>query len=282
MLSLVEGSAPSGGLRREMAEAFGLTEGLPVAGGAGDNAASAVGLGVARAGEAFVSLGTSGVLFVAADAYAPAPETALHSFCHALPGRWHRMGVILAATDALGWYARLVGRKASELTGELGALQVPGRTMSLPYFGGERTPHNDARVRGAMLGLEHATDRHAGTRAVLEGVAFAFRDSLAAMSATGTAPAQLIAAGGGSRSIYWLKAIATVLDLPVAMPKDGEYGAALGAARLGMMAAGQGGAEIATPPHIDHVIEPDRDLRTAFDAAYSRYTTSYPALMELS
>ena len=173
---LVEGSAVSGRLRAPLADRWGLPKGVVIAGGGGDNAASGVGVGVVRAGDAFVSLGTSGVLFAANDGYQPAPETAVHTFCHALPGTWHQMGVILAATDALNWYAGLVGQEAAGLTASLGSLQAPGKTLFLPYLGGERTPLNDAAIRGAFLGLEHATDRAAGTRAVLEGVTFAVRD----------------------------------------------------------------------------------------------------------
>lgn len=282
MPALVEGSAPSGGLRSTVAAELGLPAGIPIAGGAGDNAASAVGVGVVQAGQAFVSLGTSGVLFAANDGYAPDPGTAIHTFCHALPGRWHQMGVILSATDALAWYSRIVDANPEQLSQELGALQPPGRTLFLPYLGGERTPHNDAQVRGAFLGLEHATDRASATRAVLEGVAFAFRDNLAAIEATGTSLSQVIAVGGGSKSTYWLKAIATALNLPVAVPADGDFGAAFGAARLGLMAAGEGGPELATTPAIKDVIGPDPRLTQAFEAGYHRYAAAYSAVRELS
>jgi xylulokinase len=282
MPRLVEGSEASGGLRASLAARFGLTGGIPVAGGAGDNAASAVGLGVTRAGDAFVSLGTSGVLFAANDGYAPDPGTALHTFCHALPQCWHQMGVILSASDSLAWYAGLLGTSPATLTGELGDLQAPGRGLFLPYLGGERTPHNDARVRGAFIGLDHATDRAAGTRAILEGVAFAFADCLAAMHATGTRLSGLLAVGGGAASDYWLSCIATALDLPIRVPADGEFGAAFGAARLGMMAAGQGGVELATAPAIAREIEPVAALRADFMQAHQRYRDTYLALKELS
>ncbi len=187
-----------------------------VAGGGGDNAASGVGVGVVRAGEAFVSLGTSGVLFAANDGYQPSPETAVHTFCHALPNTWHQMGVILAATDALNWYARPDGRNGCRPDRQAWAAAMPpARPLFLPYLGGERTPLNDAAIRGAFIGLEHATDRAAATRAVLEGVTFAFRDCRDALAATGTRLEKLIAVGGGSRSDYWLAAIATALNLPI-------------------------------------------------------------------
>ena len=282
MPRLVEGSEVSGALRASLATRWGMQATVVIAGGGGDNAASGVGVGVVRAGEAFVSLGTSGVLFAANDGYQPDPATAVHTFCHALPGTWHQMGVILAATDALNWYAGLVGRDAAALTGELGPLQAPGKTVFLPYLGGERTPLNSAAVRGAFTGLEHATDRAAGTRAVLEGVTFAFRDCRDALAATGTRLDHLLAVGGGSRSDYWLRAIATALDCPVQLPVAGDFGGAFGAARLGLMAATGAGAEIATLPKIARVIDPDPALTDAFDAGHARFRAAQSAIKGLT
>lgn len=281
MPRLVEGSQVSGTLRAKIADRFGLPRSAVVAGGGGDNAASAVGVGVVEAGQAFVSLGTSGVLFAASPSYDPDPETAVHTFCHALPATWHQMGVILAAADALNWYARLVGEQADALTGRLGDLQAPGRTLFLPYLGGERTPHNDARVRGHFLHLDHADDRDALTRAVLEGVSFAIGDCLRALSATGTRIERLIAVGGGSKSQYWLAAIAATLGVPVEVPVAGDYGGAFGAARLGLMAATGSGAEIATPPEIAATVDPDPHLTTAFTEAHARYRAAYDAVKGL-
>jgi len=282
MPRLVEGSEVSATLRAALAARWGLPAGVVVAGGGGDNAASGVGVGVVRAGEAFVSLGTSGVLFAATDGYRPDPATAVHTFCHALPNSWHQMGVILAATDALNWYAGLVGRDAVQLTGELGPLQAPGKTTFLPYLGGERTPVNSASIRGAFTGLEHVTDRVAGTRAVLEGVTFAFRDCRDALAATGTKIGHLLAVGGGSRSDYWLRAIATALDCPVHVPVAGDFGGAFGAARLAIMAATGAGAEIATAPKIARSIEPDTTLTAAFDAGHARFRAAQSAIKGLT
>lgn len=281
MPRLVEGSEVSGSLRTELATRWGLPTGVVVAGGGGDNAASGVGVGVVKAGDAFVSLGTSGVLFAANDGYQPAPETAVHTFCHALPGTWHQMGVILAATDALNWYGRFVDRDAAQLTGELGALQAPGKTVFLPYLGGERTPLNDAAIRGAFTGLEHATDRAAGTRAVLEGVTFAIRDCRDALAATGTRLERLIAVGGGTRSDYWLQAIATALNVPVLLPQAGDFGGAFGAARLALMAATGAGAGIATLPPIARTVDPLPALSDAFDAGHARYRAAQSAIRGL-
>jgi xylulokinase len=278
MPRLVEGSAVSGMLRESLAAEWGLPEGVVIAGGGGDNAASAIGMGVVNAGEGFVSLGTSGVLFAATDAYQPDPATAVHSFCHALPEVWHQMGVILAASDALSWLSGVVGVSSKELTRDLGPLEAPGSALFLPYLGGERTPHNDAGIRGSLSGIEHATDRAALTRAVMEGVTHAFHDNLDALSATGTKIDRLVAVGGGSNSEYWLSSISTSLDIEIDIPEAGDFGAAFGAARLGMMAANGAGAELATPPRIARTISPVKDLQGAFEDAHARYRATYAAL----
>ncbi|QUS36056.1 xylulokinase [Falsirhodobacter algicola] len=281
MPRLVEGSEVSGHLRAELAARWGLPPSVVVAGGGGDNAASAVGVGAVRPGEGFVSLGTSGVLFAATEGYSPDAASAVHSFCHALPGAWHQMGVILSATDSLNWYARMVGQGAAELTKGLGPLQAPGRPLFLPYLGGERTPLNDAALRGAFLGLEHATDTAAGTRAVLEGVAFALRDCRDALASTGTELRSLIAVGGGSRSEYWLAAIATALDVPVGVPAAGDFGGAFGAARLALMAATGAGTEVLTPPPLARQIAPDAALAAAFAEGHARHRAARDAVRAL-
>ena len=270
MPALAEGSSPAGAISDAAAAATGLPAGIPVAGGGGDNAASAVGVGVVEPGIAFASLGTSGVLFAATGRFDPKPETAVNEFAHALPDLWHQMGVILAATDALEWLSKVLGRGAAELTGGLGALQAPGRTAFLPYLGGERTPHNDAALRGAFAGLGHASDADALTRAVLEGVVFAFADNKIALEATGTRIERLVGVGGGTRSDYWLAALATALDVPVELPVSGDFGGAFGAARLAMMADGAG-RDIATVPPIARTVHPDPALRDAFAAGHDRH-----------
>ncbi len=280
MPALVEGSTLSARLSDEGAAMTGLPEGVPVAGGGGDNAASAVGVGVVSPGTAFASLGTSGVLFAATGGYAPAPETAVHTFCHALPGAWHQMGVILAASDALEWLARLTGRGAADLTSGLGALRPPGRAAFLPYLGGERTPHNDAGLRGAFAGLGHASDADALARAVLEGVCFAFADCRDALAATGTRIERLIGVGGGTRSDYWVAALAAALDLPVELPASGDYGGAFGAARLAMMTDGAD-ASIATIPPIARTVEPDPALRDAFAEGHARHRRLHDRLRDI-
>ena len=280
MPALVEGTDAAGILRPELAAQWGLGEGVVVAGGAGDNAASACGMGTVREGAAFVSLGTSGVLFAANASYLPNPESAVHAFCHALPATWHQMGVILSATDALNWHSRVTGTSAADLTKELGeTLQTPSGVTFLPYLSGERTPHNDAAIRGAFLGLGHESSRVVLTQAVLEGVSFAIRDSLEALKSAGTRLSRVTAIGGGSRSRYWLKSIATALGLPVDLPADGDFGAAFGAARLGLIAAtGADPVAVCTAPTTAETIEPETALGAAYEDAYQRYRRLYPAI----
>ena len=189
------------------------------------------------------------------------------------------MGVILSATDSLEWYGKIAGKSAQDLTAELGPLQAPSTARFLPYLGGERTPHNDASVRGAFLNLSHTDDRAALTRAVLEGVGFAFRDNLEALRSAETEISRVLAVGGGAQSKYWLSVIATTLNLPVDIPKDGDFGAAFGAARLGLMAATGADPEIiCTGPKVASTIQPNTALSHSFNDAYQSYKQAYPAL----
>lgn len=284
MPSLVEGTEVSGSLRQPLAERFGMKTSVVVAGGAGDNAASACGLGTVEPGSAFASLGTSGVLFVSNERFKPNSKSAVHAFCHALPDRWHQMGVILSATDSLNWYARLTGVDAATLTGELGETpQGPANVTFLPYLSGERTPHNDAHIRGVFTGITTSTDRKEMTKAVLDGVSFAFRDNLAALAAAGSEVERVTAVGGGSQSRYWLSSLATILNVPVDVLADGEFGAAFGAARLGLIAAEKASAEdICRAAPAASSVEPDAALTGAYDEAYNRYTALYPAIKSVA
>ncbi|MBP0437944.1 xylulokinase [Tianweitania sediminis] len=280
MPRLVEGTQVGGVVRAELAASWGMGSRVVVAGGAGDNAASACGMGTVTPGSAFVSLGTSGVLFAANASYLPNAESAVHTFCHALPNTWHQMGVILSATDSLNWLSRITGKKAADLTQPLGeTLRAPTGVTFLPYLSGERTPHNDALIRGAFVGLEQETGPVEMTQAVIEGVAFAIRDNLEALRSAGTELARVTAIGGGSRSVYWLKAIATALGTPVDLPADGDFGAAFGAARLGLIAAtGADPVVVCTPPATRSTIDPEGDVMSAFADAYGRYRRLYPAM----
>lgn len=280
MPDLVEGSAASGDLRGSLQADWGLDHTVVVAGGGGDNAVAACGVGCLSEGQGFVSLGTSGVLLAARDRFAPMPETAVHSFCHAVPGRWYQMGVSLAATDCLNWLSGRLGQSPGELANALpDHITGPAGVTFLPYLSGERTPHNDSAIRGAFVGLDITSDNAQLTQAVMEGVAFAMRDSLEALKATGADLKQVLAIGGGTRSRFWVETLATVLDLPMHLPKAGEFGAALGAARLAMAADGQGAADqLMTPPEVAEVIPPRSDLRDQYEARYQTFRALYPAI----
>ncbi len=282
MPRLVEGSAPSGNLKPELARRWGMSGRVVVAGGAGDNAAAACGIGAIRPGEGFVSLGTSGVLFVSNDRFRPNTEGAVHAFCHAIPETWHQMGVILSATDSLNWLAHITGRKQAELSAAAEAqFAGPGEEIFLPYLSGERTPHNNAGARGSFVGLSHLSDQARLAQAVMEGVAFAFRDCQRVLSDAGTKIDRLIAVGGGSKSNLWLRMLASNLDMEIALPEDGDFGGALGAARLGLCAAeNTDPAEVMTMPGIKQTIAPDPALRSAYTEQYARYRALYPAIEE--
>ncbi|MDB5539851.1 MAG: xylB [Devosia sp.] len=282
MPRLVEGSAPSAVLKREFAERWGMSGDVVIAGGAGDNAAAACGIGAIQPGEGFVSLGTSGVLFVSNDRFRPNTNGAVHAFCNAVPDTWHQMGVILSATDSLNWLSKVTGQDPAQLSGAAEAgFKGPGEEIFLPYLSGERTPHNNAHARASFTGLSHSTPPALLAQAVMEGVAFAFRDCQRVLRDAGTEMGQLLAVGGGSKSELWLKLIATNLDTEIALPEDGDFGGALGVARLGLCAAeGADPAEIMTMPGIKRVIKPDPSLRQAYADQYARYCALYPAIEE--
>lgn len=278
MPALCEGSASSGVMRDTLRSRWGIKAPVTVAGGGGDNAAAACGAGCFAEGQGFVSLGTSGVLLAAKDSYAPDPASAVHTFCHAVPDRWYQMGVILAATDCLNWLSRVVGQEAGALAAALpGSIDGPSDLTFLPYLSGERTPHNNASLRGGFAGLDIAHGTADLTQAVVEGVSFALRDCLAALHGTGTELGHVIAMGGGARSRFWLETLATSLNLPLHIPAGGEFGAALGAARLAI-AAQTGGAvsDIMTPPAIAQVIEPRGDLVARYAEKWDAFRAFCP------
>jgi xylulokinase len=283
MPALVEGTEPAGLLRTDIADAWGLPRGCVVAGGGGDNAAGAVGLGCVAPGDAFVSLGTSGVIFLVDSGFRPAPEQAVHAFCHCVPDAWHRMAVILSAAACLSWLARLTGAPDEAVLlqeAEADASSAPA-PIFLPYLSGERTPHNDATACGVFFGLTAGTERPALTRAVLEGVAFALADGLDALTAA-TGPVETLSViGGGARSAFWGRILATALNCRLAYRAGGEVGPALGAARLGRIAAGDGTiAEICTAPPVLRVQEPDAALMPGMMARREAFRRLYPALKD--
>ena len=283
MPGLVEGSAPAGRLLPEVARQLGLDP-VVVAGGGGDNAASAVGCGVVAPGQALLSLGTSGVLFVVTDRFRPNPERAAHAFCHALPGLWHQMSVMLSAASTLDWVTHLTGMAdvpAAAAAAEQRCLRTD-TPLFLPYLSGERTPHNDADARGVFFRLQADTAPADLVVAVLEGVAHGMREGLDALTAAGSHVGSIDVVGGGARLPYWLRLLAAALERPLALRAGGEVGAALGAARLARLAAGADPGSVCTAPPVQSTFEPDpaladllRRRRPAFAAVYRQLKDTF-------
>ncbi|MES3056544.1 xylulokinase [Sphingomonas faeni] len=281
MPTLYEGTEITGTLTAEVAELWGMPQ-VPVAAGGSDNAAGAVGVGVVKDGDALLSLGTSGVIFVATKDFRPNPARAVHAFCHALPGMWHQMSVHLSAASCIDWVARITGAAgAADLFARAEAAgPASGPEIFLPYLSGERTPHNDPEVRGAFLRLDNDTDAGRLSQAVLEGVAFALADGLDVLREAGTTVERLAVIGGGARSRYWGQVIAAAMEVELVYLQGGEVGPALGAARLAQLGVDGGDpADICVAPPVSYTIVPDPALvsalaekKAAFRQAYSRIT----------
>jgi xylulokinase len=256
--------------------------GVPVAAGAGDQAAAALGVGVDRPGPLSIVLGTSGVVFAALPGYAADPQARVHAFCHAVPRSWEAMGVMLSAGGSLRWLRDLF---PTDGYGELIAaaeLWPPGAEglMFLPYLAGERTPHADPHARAAFTGLALRHDRGALTRAVLEGVTYGLRDSLELLKDLGVEPSAARVSGGGARSDLWLRILASVLDLPLERTAADE-GSAFGAALLGGVAASvfsDAHDAVAACVRVRSTVEPEARWRPAYENGYERFRLLYPVI----
>jgi len=267
MPSLHEGNAVTGRLSQALAERWGMNR-VPVAAGAGDNAAGAIGVGIVRHGQAMLSLGTSGVYFAVSNGYLSRPEQAVHSFCHALPNTWHLMSVMLSAASCLDFTAALTGYA------DVGALLADAESVAvrrdgplfLPYLTGERTPHNDVHAVGAFTGLRADTTRTDLAHATLEGVGLGLLDGIEAVDAAGLRADDITVIGGGSRSAYWTQMLADIIGRPLTLRSGGEVGPALGAARLAQLAAQPGAAlaDVCRLPDVIRVCEPDAARHSYF------------------
>ncbi|MHB2170192.1 xylulokinase [Alsobacter sp. R-9] len=279
---LLESPDRAGTLRPELAARWGMVPGVVVAAGAGDAAAGAIGIGAVGEGDAFLSLGTSAQLFVSTSAYRPAPEQAVHAFCHAVPGTWFQMGAMLNGASCLAFAAGLVGAPIETLLAEVeAAYRGPSDVIFLPYLTGERTPHDDADARGVFLGLTPATTRADLIQAVLEGVAFSFADARDALAVGGTTLSDAAVIGGGARSVLWLRILADVLGLRLRRYRGGAKGPAFGAARLALMAlTGETAARVATAPEVLDEALPDAGRHADYAAPLARYRATYRALRD--
>ena len=278
---LFESFEPVGTLKEEIAKEFGLSAGVRVIAGAGDNAAAAVGTGVVGEGGCNLSLGTSGTLFVSSRAYKEDKVNALHSFCHA-DGGWHLMGCILSAASCNAWWSDKILQTEDYAREQAGLEEFLGENSVyfLPYLMGERSPHNDVNARGAFIGMRPDTSRGQMTLAVLEGVAFALRDCLEAARKNGVRIGRTMLCGGGAKSPLWRKIIANVMDLPVDLPQT-EQGPSFGAAMLAMVGCGEYATVRAAAEAIVRVREtvlPDPAIARRYEEHYAVFRSLYPAL----
>ncbi|MGF6437379.1 xylulokinase [Kosakonia sp. 1610] len=241
MPALFEGSEITGELLPEVARRWAMPV-VPIVAGGGDNAAGAVGVGMADAGQAMLSLGTSGVYFAVSEGFLSKPESAVHSFCHALPGRWHLMSVMLSAASCLDWAAKLTGMESVQalISAAQQADENAGDIWFLPYLSGERTPHNNPQAKGVFFGLTHQHGPAELARAVLEGVGYALADGMDVVHACGVTPQSITLIGGGARSDWWRQMLADISGLQLDYRTGGDVGPALGAARLAQIAVNPG------------------------------------------
>ena len=270
-----------GTLLPEVAAELGLPGGVVVCAGAGDNAAAAVGTGCVGAGAMNVSLGTSGTVFIPTAGFSPVGDR-IHSFCHA-DGGWHLMGCILSAASCNAWWAGdILG--TDDFAGEQAGIDAADASLDLPYFlpylMGERTPHNDTLARGAFVGMCMSTTRADMTRAVLEGVAFAIRDSVEIARSLGVDVAASTVCGGGAKSPLWLRMLADVLGIELRLPAT-EQGPGYGGALLAAVAAGvypDVAAACDAVVSVRATVEPDPAAVAAYEARYQAWRQMYPAL----
>jgi xylulokinase len=280
MPALVEGSDVSGNLLPKLASRWGMRRDVVVAGGAGDAAAGAVGLGAIEDGSAFVSLGTSGQLFVTTRDFRSAPEAVIHAFCHAVPGRWFQMAAMLNGASCLAWLAGLLKADIGGLLHQAeDAYRKPASLLFLPYLAGERTPHNDPHARGVLFGLSPATQQADLVQAVLEGVAYSFADAKLCLEQAGTRLTEAGLIGGGSRSAFWARIFASVLNIPLVRYEGSDKGPAFGAARLARLAATHEAPEIVcSTPAVIETVTPDPEMVGLYGPRIKAFRSLYQAL----
>jgi xylulokinase len=281
MPQLFEGTGITGLLDADLAGRWDMNK-VPIAAGASDNAAGAIGAGIVAAGQAMLSLGTSGVYFTVSNGFHSNPQAAVHSFCHALPNTWHLMSVMLSAASCLDFACGITGHAdVAEMLAD--AATQPMRAdapLFLPYLTGERTPHNDVNAQGVLFGLTPATRRVDIVHATLEGVGFGLLDGMRALEATGVVPDAVTVLGGGSRSAYWVQMLSDVMNRPLVRRAEGHVGPALGAARLARLAVrGEPLALVcAVPPEVQ-THRPDIERHAMHAARHERFSHLYRSLV---
>ena len=285
--ALAEGDAATGSVLANVADQLGLPMNVVVAAGGGDNPVSAVGIGAVNGGDSFISLGTSAAIVSVTETPLGNPAGGVHSFCHALPGRWYAMGAILSGASCLRWATGVLGQPDEAALLALVESALPLDTaiaasapLFLPYLSGERTPHNDPQVRGAFVQLGHDSTPAQLGYAVLEGVAFALRDAMAAVTSTGAVIPHCMLVGGGARSQYWAQLLANVLGREMRTLHNSELSASLGAAKLGFAALGDASLLTQGLP-VNNIFQPDAAHSAALSIRYGRYRSLFPAVQAL-
>lgn len=284
MPELFEGNQITGTLSPELAREWGMPC-VPVVAGAGDNAAGAIGVGITEPGQAMLSLGTSGVYFAVSKGFLANPESALHSFCYALPATWHSMSVILSAASCLEWVTELTGAvSVAELIVEVETkADSDSEVVFLPYLSGERTPHNNPNAKGVFFGMTHTTTRAELGKAVLEGVGFAFADGLDALHATNPIPDEISLIGGGAKSAYWRQMLADILNKTLNYREGSDVGPALGAARLAYLAISDSVSisDICPAPKLVQVHKPSIEKHLLYSEQREKYQILYSRIQDL-
>ena len=265
--TIYESHEGAGRVRSEVASTLGLPTNCEVVIGGADTAAGALGLGVVIPGDSFITLGTSAIVATITNGYHPTSKGFLHNFAHCLPNQYYRMGAMLNGASALAWAARLVG--ADDIGQLLHAVEArftgPSRVMFIPYLNGERTPHNNADLRGALLGLDSASDKFDIAQAVIEGVSLCLKDALLVLGLDANTIGAMGFIGGGARSPFWTKILASVLNVPLVKYEGADLWPALGAARLAMLASNIDQLnDIAKKPRIENMVRPETPLVNAY------------------
>ena len=284
MPRLVEGNEVSGRLRPTLATRWGLRANIVVAGGGGDNAASAVGVGAVRPSQGFVSLGTSGVCLLVSERFSPNAGAAVHAFCHALPRRWHQMSVMLSAASALRWACGVLGLPSEAVlldrAASLTATQRERAPLFLPYLSGDRTPHNDADAQGVLFGLTHDHDAASIGYAVIEGVSFSLLDGWRSLAPQRGTASALSLIGGGARSELWAQMLASLLGVALHVHPHGAAGGALGAARLAWLADGGAEDDVCRVGDVAQAFVPDAAEASLLLPRHERFRSLYAALRD--
>lgn len=283
MPELFEGSEVTATISKEIATLWEIPETTVVVGGGGDNAASAISMNTINPGQAFLSLGTSGVYFTADDCYRPNPADAIHTMCHCLPNRWHEMNVYLSAASCLSWYADEVAQtKLTTLLAEAEASHTLKAPLFLPHLSGERTPYNNPHAKAVFFGMTHNTDRATLMQSVLEGVALLVAQGQQALEKVGVAVHDIDIVGGGAESSYWGHILASSLNRPLTYRSSADLGGALGAAKLAWLGIHGGDpATVLTLPPVKQIIEPNPEWVDHYAHKLERFKHVYSALEPL-